>query len=115
MGGDANPAFKGALKNLQSYNKRLMDFAVDSGLISREAADNMLKANPVYVPFFRVTQTMDIEKGIIKTQIKTSTRAKPYNLFTGGGGMIENPYQALLKNTAVIVEASMRNRANQTL
>jgi len=113
--GDANPAFVKTLKNLQSYNKRLMDFAVDSGLISREAADNMLGANPVYVPFFRVTQTMDIEKGLIKTEIKQATRAKPYNLFTGGGGMIENPYQALMKNTAVIVEAAMRNRANQTL
>ena len=91
-----------------------MDFAVDSCLITREAADKMLKANPVYVPFYRVTETLGID-GILKTEIQQATRKNPVNLFTGGGGMSCDPYQSLLKNTAVIVEAALRNRANQTL
>ena len=112
--GNTSPAFKGALKDLQSYNKRLMDFAVDSGVIKREAADAMLKANPVYVPFYRVSESVGTD-GTMKLNIKEATTKNPFRNFTGSGGLIQDPYQSLLKNTAVIVDAALRNRANQTL
>ena len=111
--GDSNAAFQGALKDLQAYNSRLMDFAVDSGIISREAADKMLKANPIYVPFYRVSET--VTPTGIKLQVKQGTVNNPLKNFTGSGGLIQNPYQSLLKNTAIIVEAALRNRANLTL
>ena len=111
--GRKSKVFQSTLKDLQAYNNRLMDFAVDSGLINRQSADAMLKANPIYVPFFRITENITTE-GVI-TSAKTGTRKAPFKGFEGGGGMILDPYQSLLKNTAVIVEAAMRNRANQTL
>jgi len=112
--GDNSVAFQGALKDLQAYNKRLMDFAVDSGVISREAADKMLSKNPIYVPFYRVTETIAPE-GVLQANLKQANKNKPYNKFGGSGEMIGNPWQSLLRNTSVIVEASLRNRANQTL
>jgi hypothetical protein len=111
--GRNSKVFQSTLKDLQAYNSRLMDFAVDSGLINRQSADAMLKANPIYVPFFRITENITTD-GIL-TSAKTGTRKAPFKGFEGGGGMILDPYQSLLKNTAVIVEAAMRNRANQTL
>lgn len=111
--GDSNKAFQGALKDLQSYNSRLMDFAVDSGVISRKAADKMLKANPIYVPFYRVSETVTPQG--VKLSVKQGTVNNPMKNFTGSGGLIQNPYQSLLKNTAIIVEAALRNRANLTL
>ena len=111
--GKKSKVFQSTLKDLQAYNNRLMDFAVDSGLINRQSADAMLKANPIYVPFFRITENITTD-GVI-TSAKTGTRKAPFKGFEGGGGMILDPYQSLLKNTAVIVEAAMRNRANQTL
>jgi hypothetical protein len=112
--GNNNPAFKAALKDLQSYNRRLMDFAVDSGLISRESANKMLNANPVYVPFYRVSESVATDGGF-KLSVKEGTTKQPFKNFTGSGGMIQSPYESLLKNTAIIVEASLRNRANITL
>ena len=111
--GDNNPAFQGALKSLQSYNKRLLDFAVDSGIISRESADNMLKANPVYVPFYRISTSVT-DEGLLKANIHTSS-AKSIKQFKGSGGLIQDPYQSLIQNTGIIVDAALRNRANQTL
>lgn len=111
--GDSNKAFQGALKDLQSYNNRLMQFAVDSGLISQKAANKMLKANPIYVPFYRVSETVTPQG--IKLSVKQGTVNNPMKNFTGSGGLIQNPYQSLLKNTAIIVEAALRNRANLTL
>tara|TARA_R110000824_G_scaffold118792_1_gene271184 strand:- start:617 stop:4690 length:4074 start_codon:yes stop_codon:yes gene_type:complete len=111
--GDNNIVFQNALKSLQSYNKRLLDFAVDSGLLSRESVDAMLKANPVYVPFYRITTSIT-DEGLLKASIQTSS-AKSIKKFKGGGGLIQDPYQSLIQNTGVIVDAALRNRANQTL
>ena len=111
--GRKSKVFQSTLKDLQAYNNRLMDFAVDSGLINRQSADAMLKANPIYVPFYRVLENITTE-GVV-TSVKTGTRKAPIKPFGAGGGMILDPHQSLLKNTAVIVEAAMRNRANQTL
>ena len=66
-----------------------MDFAVDSGLVSRESANKMLNANPVYVPFYRVSESVATDGGF-KLSVKEGTTKQPFKNFTGSGGMIVN-------------------------
>lgn len=48
-----NPEFKELAEDIYNYNRNLMQYRVDSGLISREQADTLLERYPYYVPTYR--------------------------------------------------------------
>lgn len=51
-----HPHFKKAFSDYQEYRKNSMDFYVDSGYITADAAQAMMKKNKEYVPFHRVVE-----------------------------------------------------------
>src|SRR5690606_14964066 len=47
------PIYLEVQKDLEAYQNNLLDFLVDSGMVSQEQADNWKALNQFYVPFYR--------------------------------------------------------------
>lgn len=90
--------FKRAAQEVFSYSDRLLDYAVEGGLISRELAQEFRRYT-AYVPFFR-EQDAPEAKG---------AKASVFRRLKGGTQNLRDPVANLVENTARIIHATNRN------
>lgn len=134
------PEFAKIADDLYTFQKQVVDnFLVDSGLISREAADAWVAQNPYYVPNKRyfsklertnragagggsggVANTANPVKGYRKGDAidKDIADLTPEDLasFTGGSErQIISPIEAIIENVDAYVKAGNRNRVMQQI
>ncbi len=116
---DKDPAFNEAAKRLAVWQDKLLQYSVDSGLISPESAKAMRAASAFYVPMHRI-----VEIGAGETGAQSSTGmgrgfkpGKPgsYQRVTGGEADIIDPLETMAKNAHVIVSAAEKNAINIAL
>ena len=94
--------FDRVAKRLYDYQRSLLKYAVDGGLLQGEAAVRMMRyAN--YVPFFRESEY----EGDVGGKGPKGVFKKLY----GGKQNIRNPLQNIMDNTANIIHATNRNAA----
>jgi GH24 family phage-related lysozyme (muramidase) len=94
-------------RELVDYQKRVVQFMVDSGVLDQKQADAMFAANKDYVPFFRV-----LEDQIAGNQ--QQSLGNPFKAFKGSAKQLKDPIESIFKNTWTIITATERNRVNST-
>tara|TARA_B100001939_G_C16945921_1_gene620326 strand:- start:96 stop:3794 length:3699 start_codon:yes stop_codon:yes gene_type:complete len=94
-------------KEIDIYNRHLLEYARDLKLISKEAFDAMVEANKSYVPFSRVLETTAGEKpspyGGVSNPFKRIKGDKALDVF--------DPIETIYSNTFKIVKLAERNNA----
>lgn len=108
----AHPEFKELAERVYQYNRNLMQYRVDSGLISQETADFLQKKYPDYVPTFHQQEGVSTAPQDKGTRVgKTVKRA------TGSTG--DTPFldldKAMAQQTMNVVRESAKNRFGQRL
>jgi hypothetical protein len=94
-------------KEIDIYNRQLLEYARDLKLIDKQAFDAMIEANKSYVPFARVLETVKGEKpskyGGVSNPFKRVKGDKELSVF--------DPIETIYSNTFKIVKLAERNNA----
>lgn len=90
------PEFKAAAKELYRYQDRLLDYAVEGGLLTAGAA-RAFRQHPFYVPFFRVGERLGQRGGSVFREIR------------GGTENLRDPIANIIENTVRVIHATNRN------
>lgn len=106
-----HPDFKVVSEELYAWqNQILYTYGVKTGLITQEAYDAIVKANPHYVPFFR-----NVDKGTGGAKASIANQKAPIKKAHGGGQSIYDPYENILVNIDRLVKAGERNMVMRTI
>lgn len=92
------PLLKSIASDIYAYNDRLVEYAVEGGLLSPEVAAKF-KEYTAYIPFFREAEATG----------KAGGRGQPFKRLTGGTANLRDPIANLIQNTANIIHATNRN------
>lgn len=111
--GDRLNDFDTFADRIYKYQQRILHNLVDSGNMSEETYDKILKENPHYVPFQRV---MDEEfSSAVSSRSKFSGAKSKIKSIKGSDREIKDPFESILKNTYQIVDISYRNRIAKSI
>jgi hypothetical protein len=110
------PIFKEAAEVYAQYNKDLINFAVQTGALTKEVGARLTKYND-YVPYYRVRDGIAelIIAGETPINIGRLTDQPYLNELVGGKEMIMNFEESAFQNTGVIVDLALRNLATSKL
>lgn len=116
---DADTAFQDAFTKLKAWSDSLLQYAVDSGYISAEHAENMRTLNEDYVPFHRIFEIGAGEdpsqtgggagRGLNVGQVGSMRR------LSGSQRDIVDPLETLVKNAYAIITASEKSAINAAI
>lgn len=116
---DADTAFQEAFTKLKAWSDSLLQYAVDSGYISAEHAENMRALNADYVPFHRIFEIGAGEdpsqtgggagRGLNVGQVGSMRR------LSGSQRDIVDPLETLVKNAYAIITASEKSAINAAI
>ena len=102
--GETHPEIKKAFDEYQKFNKRMMDFYQQSGLLSKESRAAMEEMNKDYVPFNRVQEEITGE---------VVTRRTPFKRLKGGTANVADIFDNITFNTSALVHQAILNHAKQ--
>lgn len=106
FGGNVSHLEKAA-SQIYDYQQRVLHLLVDSGNLSQEKFDQIIEANPNYVPFDRVLP----EEDSFGLPGKRFSGAKaPIKKIQGSEKEIHDPVESMIKNTYKIMDAAARNK-----
>ena len=97
--------YENVFNELVDYQKSLVNYLVDAGILSKDTAKLILEANKDYVPFYRV-----MEDGAQAGSIAKSV-SNPIKKFKGSERVIVDPIESIYKNTFRFVTLAERNAA----
>lgn len=92
------PAFKAAAAEIYAYNDRLLDYAVEGGLLSWDVAAKF-REYTAYIPFFRESEDSGSGRG----------KGGVLQRLRGGTSNVRDPISNIIQNTANIIHATNRN------
>lgn len=98
-------------RELDEYQNHVVNYLVDSGMLSAETAAAMREMNQNYVPFFRV---MENTGGFLGSG-KSLTGRNPIRRIKGSGRDIIDPLESIIKNTYAMIEAAEKNGIGRAL
>lgn len=98
-----HPEYAQAFDKYQSFNRRVLDFAEQSGLLDAETKARFLEAGENYVPYYRL---LTDEGGQIR-----KTGAGVFRRLKGGDAPLQEIVDNMSRNAASWVELSIKNRA----
>lgn len=106
------PKYEAAAQKVYQYSRDLLDYSVDSGLISKELADSLKIKYPQYVPLQRIFSELEQtgEYGGGKAVASLSKQTVVQGL-KGSKREIESPIESLLAKTN---DAFMQGEKNKT-
>ena len=94
-------------KEIDIYNRQLLEYARDLKLISKEGFDAMIEANKSYVPFSRVLETVKGEEPSAYGGV-----SNPFKRIKGNETLkVFDPIETIYSNTFKIVKLAERNNA----
>lgn len=118
---NASPATKAAFEKAagiyNEYNKGLVNFAVKTGAISKEAGAKMLK-DENYVPFYRQRSdgSVFLEIGGAPAIKIGNLKDQPYlHELVGGDKPIFDVFTSALQNTSMLTDMALRNLATRNV
>lgn len=103
---ELRPKYEAIAKELYQFEANTLQYAVDSGILSQDAANAMLSKNQKYVPFRRVLEE-NYDKGVGVKKLKPKN---PLKGIKGSFRDIENPLENIIKNTYQIIANAEKNR-----
>lgn len=95
--------FEAHAKELHDFQKRMLKYAYDAGVVSKKSYEAMVKANEDYIPFHRLFEDGEAKKG--------GKTGKSLKQMVGSEREILDPIMAIHKNTEVIYRIAEENRA----
>jgi DNA repair protein RadC len=95
----------------QQYVKRLLSFAVQSGILDPKTKAVWEEMYQNYVPFYRVAEKF----GSLDPRMAGGTQGGLFRKLTGGTANINDVFENITLNTALVVHASMKNVAMRQL
>ncbi len=108
--GEKNPKIKEAFSEYQAFNKRMLDFAQTSGLISAESRKVLEVLGRDYVPFYRVMD--EIQGGDASGKPKNEG---PFHRLHGSTLNVADILDNIALNAATIIRSAVINRAKLSL
>jgi hypothetical protein len=110
------PFFREVHDNYALFNRRMVQMAVDSGLITKDQGDNFMDMD--YVPYYRYAESATDPSEFSKAMAaKAHQSLKDPNVFEkeleGGTIPLGDMYENITKNAGLIVSASLKNYAMQ--
>lgn len=104
------PEYKEKAKELRKYQNSVLDYAVDSGLVSKESSQTMKDNNPFYIPFYRFVEGKSGSPLSGQTDVYN-----PIKRIKGGDYLIIDPLEAIAKNTLLFTQLANKNAIMRTL
>ena len=112
---DVKAAFEKANALYQKYNKGLLEFAADTGYLSKEDMAK-LSATKDYIPYYRTNSKGDVILEIEGRAFKSigNVNDNPELAELKGGDDTILPFsESAIRNTTMLTEASLKNLANK--
>jgi hypothetical protein len=106
------PSFKAAFDGWQQFNQRVMDYLVDSGGLSRQAADAILELNQSYIPLKRVLDQVTFTSTGGR---RLANLSSPVKRIKGSGRSIQDPIRATIENVAAMISFADKTRVGKAL
>ncbi len=107
--------FDNTAQEIYSYQKRILDYMVSSGIMSKETQDTILNANQNYIPFQRV---LDAEFGDLGGMVSgrkifsDARMSKVIKKIAGSEKEIKDPIQSIMKNVFRVMDLSWQNKVS---
>lgn len=95
-----------AAKELTAFQNRVLQYAKDSGIVSKESFKAMKLAGEAYLPFSRIFSDEELS-----SNGKQKAGAGSLKALLGSEKKIQDPFQSVLENTGKLIEMSEKNRA----
>lgn len=105
--------FNDTAERLYSYQRKVLENLVESGIISEERFLSILDKNPNYIPFDRILP--EEPSSGISTKKKFSGTISPVKKIKGSELDIHDPIESIIKNTYRITDAASRNKVFQDI
>lgn len=105
---DHGAQYEQVAKDLQGFQKRMKQYAVDSGVLSKEASKAIDAMNENYIPFYRA---MEEDAG----GAGGGASGNPFKKMVGSQREILDPIASVYKNTQVLFRVAEKNRATKSL
>lgn len=104
-------AFKQAFDDLQVFQRHVLEWARDGGMLRQEDFDAIVEANANYVPFMRV-----MEKGFgKKANSGFANQGDVTHRLHGSSLNIRHPLDSIVENTAALITATNRNQVARAM
>lgn len=104
--GKDNPEIETAFNEWLAFNKRMMDFYEQSGLINRETRKAVEEMNQNYVPFHRVIESAETGK-------KATKGGSPFMRLKGGTANIDDVFENMMASVNTLTSMALTNKAKQ--
>ena len=111
--------FADAFNDYQTYNRAMLDFMVDSGMLDTKQRNNLAKYD--YIPFYRIIEEDTYKAGVLfKSAVEgpniTNVLNNPQKFiqeYKGGQKPIGDLLENIFRNTQAFVSTAMKNKAMQ--
>lgn len=110
------PQYEGLAQKVTQYSRNLLNYAVDSGLVSRETADMLFKRYPDYVPLNRIFSETEKGNQIFGSKaIANLGKQTVVQSLKGSDRVVESPIRSILGRTIDAFKQGERNKAAKLL
>lgn len=110
------PQYEGFAKQVTGYSQKLLDYTVNSGLISKDLATQLRQEYPEYVPLNRIFD--EAEKKVVRAggkAVASLSKQSVVQKLQGSEREIESPIASLLAKTQQAFEQGEKNQAARML
>jgi len=109
------PKYEAQAKQVTEYSQKLLDYAVSTGLVSKETAQALKEKYPDYVPFNRVFNDDGTFNSIGGTSVANLSKQSVIQKIVGSKREVESPLQSLLQKTHEVFTQGEKNKAGNIL
>jgi len=109
-----NPEFDQVLDRYKAFNDAMLQYLVDTGLISEAQREGMARTS-LYVPFYKLADedAKEMNPDVLGPQLRSglSNPDAGIKALTGEGGQIGDLYENVIRNAQTFLGAGLRNEA----
>lgn len=109
------PKYEAQAQQVTAYSRKLLDYAVDAGIVSKETARALKEKYPDYVPFNRVFNNDGTFNSIGGKSVANLSKQSVIQKIVGSKREVESPLQSLLQKTHEVFTQGEKNKAGKML
>lgn len=109
----SSPEFDTAVKEITEWQNATLDYLIEAGGLTEDAAKTIRELNPVYVPFTRAMDATDALPGAGGKRL--GDLPKGVKTIRGSNRKIENPLESMIAQTSRMIELSHKIRIGKSI
>lgn len=102
-------------QQVNQYSQKLLDYSVDSGLVSKELAQNLKQKYPEYVPINRIFNELEKGQQFDSKAVASLSKQTVVQKLVGSEREIKSPVASLLAKTNDAIKQGEKNKAASLL